>query len=59
MGQVHAPALHTYTPDEWLSQQGVAPGFTDLQGWSLGQFRYGQPPTNVNCLAAESGHNQP
>ena len=24
MGQIHALALHTYTPDEW-SQQGVAP----------------------------------
>lgn len=24
MGQIHALALHTYTPDEWL-HQGVAP----------------------------------
>lgn len=25
MGRFHALALHTYTPDEWQAQQGVAP----------------------------------
>jgi BolA protein len=31
MGQVHALALHTYTPDEW-SQQGVAPASPACKG---------------------------
>lgn len=31
MGQVHALALHTYTPDEW-SQQGVAPASPTCKG---------------------------
>jgi BolA protein len=37
MGQVHALALHTYTPDEWSHQRGVAPGFT-CKGGHWGQF---------------------
>lgn len=31
MGQIHALALHTYTPDEW-SQQGVAPASPTCKG---------------------------
>ncbi|MFP6848086.1 MAG: BolA family protein [Pseudomonas sp.] len=31
MGQIHALALHTYTPDEWL-QQGVAPASPTCKG---------------------------
>jgi len=31
MGQIHALALHTYTPDEW-SQQGVAPDSPTCKG---------------------------
>jgi BolA family transcriptional regulator, general stress-responsive regulator len=31
MGQVHALALHTYTPDEW-AQQGVAPASPTCKG---------------------------
>lgn len=31
MSQVHALALHTYTPDEW-SQQGVAPASPTCKG---------------------------
>ncbi|WP_341305215.1 BolA family protein [Pseudomonas sp. TMP25] len=33
MGQIHALALHTYTPDEW-SQQGVAPASPTCKGGS-------------------------
>ncbi|MFT5781443.1 MAG: BolA protein [Pseudomonas sp.] len=33
MGQVHALALHTYTPDEWLAQ-GVAPASPVCSGAS-------------------------
>lgn len=31
MGQIHALALHTYTPDEW-AQQGVAPASPTCKG---------------------------
>ena len=31
MGQIHALALHTYTPDEW-TQQGVAPASPTCKG---------------------------
>ncbi|MFP5421217.1 MAG: BolA family protein [Gammaproteobacteria bacterium] len=31
MGQIHALALHTYTPDEW-SQQGVVPASPTCKG---------------------------
>jgi BolA protein len=31
MGQIHALALHTYTPDEW-SQQGIAPASPTCKG---------------------------
>ncbi|WP_445941153.1 BolA family protein [Pseudomonas sp.] len=31
MGQIHALALHTYTPEEW-SQQGVAPASPTCKG---------------------------
>ena len=31
MGQVHALALHTYTPDEW-AQQGAAPASPTCKG---------------------------
>ena len=31
MGQIHALALHTYTPDEW-ARQGVAPASPTCQG---------------------------
>jgi BolA protein len=31
MGQVHALALHTYTPEEW-AQQGVAPASPTCKG---------------------------
>jgi BolA family transcriptional regulator, general stress-responsive regulator len=31
MGQIHALALHTYTPDEW-SQQGAAPASPTCKG---------------------------
>jgi BolA protein len=33
MGQVHALALHTYTPDEWLAQ-GAAPASPTCSGAS-------------------------
>lgn len=33
MGQMHALALHTYTPDEW-AQQGVAPASPTCSGGS-------------------------
>ncbi len=33
MGQIHALALHTYTPDEW-SKQGVAPTSPTCAGGS-------------------------
>jgi len=33
MGQVHALALHTYTPDEW-AEQGMAPASPTCQGGS-------------------------
>lgn len=33
MGQIHALALHTYTPDEWL-EQGVAPASPTCRGGS-------------------------
>ncbi len=33
MGQIHALALHTYTPDEW-SQQGIAPASPTCKGGS-------------------------
>lgn len=33
MGQVHALALHTYTPDEWL-EQGSAPDSPTCRGGS-------------------------
>ncbi|MVW75709.1 BolA family protein [Pseudomonas xionganensis] len=33
MGQVHALALHTYTPQEW-AQQGVAPASPTCRGGS-------------------------
>ncbi|WP_339082915.1 BolA family protein [Pseudomonas sp. TMP9] len=33
MGQIHALALHTYTPDEW-SQQGRAPASPTCKGGS-------------------------
>ncbi|MBX9762501.1 MAG: BolA family transcriptional regulator [Pseudomonadaceae bacterium] len=31
MGQIHALALHTYTPEEW-AQQGVAPASPTCKG---------------------------
>ncbi|MGY0218684.1 BolA family protein [Endozoicomonadaceae bacterium StTr2] len=31
-GAVHALALHTYTPSEWQSRQGVAVASPDCQG---------------------------
>lgn len=31
IGQIHALALHTYTPDEWL-KQGVAPASPTCKG---------------------------
>jgi BolA protein len=31
MGQIHALALHTYTPDEW-AQQGMAPASPTCKG---------------------------
>jgi BolA protein len=33
MGQIHALALHTYTPQEW-SEQGVAPASPTCRGGS-------------------------
>ena len=33
MGQIHALALHTYTPEEW-EQQGAAPDSPTCQGGS-------------------------
>ena len=33
MGQIHALALHTYTPDEW-AQQGTAPASPTCRGGS-------------------------
>lgn len=33
MGQIHALALHTYTPEEWASQ-GVAPASPTCRGGS-------------------------
>ncbi len=33
MGQIHALALHTYTPEEW-AQQGVAPESPTCRGGS-------------------------
>lgn len=33
MGQLHALALHTYTPDEWV-EQGVVPASPTCQGGS-------------------------
>lgn len=34
MGQIHALALHTYTPEEW-AEQGVAPASPTCRGGSL------------------------
>ena len=34
MGEIHALALHTYTPEEWAAQQGGAPDSPRCMGGS-------------------------